>query len=215
MSESKDMNDEQLQKLYELAQARRAGEPRGCDIAPEAMVDILTHKLPEAEHRRILLAIMANPSCRREFELLRAVSQDEGRPAGRRRTFFVPVSVAAALALLIGGGLYWKNLEGPAADPNRAAAVSEVGLVTPGPGDAAPADRRFVWRAVPGTLRYDFSLTTASGQLVYAATRPDTSLTIPDSVRVESGDLRWWVEATTGDGRQFRSAIRRLRTTSP
>jgi hypothetical protein len=211
----KDMNDERLQELYELAQARRAAEPRECDIAPETMVDILTHRLPEAEHRRILLAVMASPHCRREFELLRAVSQGEGRPERRRRTFVVPVSLAAALALLIGGGLYWKSLEGPGADPNRAAAVSEVGLVTPDAGGAVRADRRFVWRAMPGTLHYDFSLTTASGQLVYAATRADTSLTIPDSVRVESGDLRWWVEATTGDGRQFRSTIRRLRTISP
>jgi len=211
------MNDERLRELYQQALARRAAEPGGCEISPETMLDVLTHKLPEADHRRILLAILTDPRCRREFELLRAVSRDESRPAARQRRFFIPISLAAGLALLIGGGIYLKTLQRSTTDTTRSGSDSgEIALVTPGPGGAAGIDRRFVWRAVPRTLRYDFNLTTPGGQLVYAASQADTSLTIPDSVKMISDtELRWWVEATTGDGRQLRSAIRRLRTTSP
>lgn len=91
-----------------------------------------------------------------------------------------------------------------------------MALVTPQPGNMAATERLFIWRPVPDALRYQFDLLTTGGRIVFSATQTDTVLTLPDSVRLSAGDeLRWWVEATTADGRQERSAVRRLSVVQP
>jgi hypothetical protein len=39
----------------------------------------------------------------------------------------------------------------------------------------------------------------------------DTTVTLPDSIRLESGvEYRWWVRASLADGRQLSSGMQRL-----
>jgi hypothetical protein len=101
-------------------------------------------------------------------------------------------------------------------DAMRGEVSTTVQLVAPTEGDHPRSGLEFVWRAVPGAIRYELSLVTAGGRAVYSASQADTSLVLPDSVRpTPSDELRWWVEATTEDGVQARAALRRLRVITP
>jgi len=209
------MTDDKLRELYGQAQARRAAEPGGCDIPPETMIDILHHKLPAAEHRRILLDIMADPRCRREFELLRSVAGAQKRVTTSWVTGW-PLRIAAVLVLFLGGGVLWQTLRAPPGDVVRDGGETGLVLVSPESGRATSSVRLFVWHPVPGALSYEYNLVTRGGRLLYNTTTRDTSAAVPDSLGLAPGeDLLWWVEATTADGRQVRSSLRRLSIVAP
>ena len=208
------MTDERLRELYQRVMARRAAQGGDYPVSPEEMVQVLEGRMGESERQRVLLAIMSDPRSRQEFDLLRAVvagaeRQSSGRPAQATRW----LSLAAGLVLFVGAGLAFRVwMRRSTVEPFRAGSESlEVQLLSPAPGMGRAAGLRFVWRSVPRALRYDLNLVTAGGRLIYTATLTDTAATVPDSVRVEpNADLRWWVEATTTDGRQTRSALRPL-----
>lgn len=214
------MNDERLQDLYHRAMARRAAQTSAREISPEAMVDVLTGQLPEAERQRVLLAIMSDRRCRQEFELLRAVVEgaSPAEPARLRPVRnWARLGLAAGVALIIGAALLWRAKH-PEQEPIREGSQpGEVQLMAPESGTTLVSDLRFVWRSVPGALRYEYSLVTKGGRLVFSATLVDTALALPsrDSLPLRSDDeLRWWVEATLGDGHQSRSVLRHLKVTN-
>jgi hypothetical protein len=207
------MTDEQLQDLYQQAQVRRAAEAGACDIPPETMLDVLNHKLPVAEHRRILLDIMADPHCRREFELLRAVA---GKREAVTRSWVTswPLRIAAVLVLFLGGGLLWQTLRTQPRDVVREGGDAGLVLVSPESGNTAA--RLFVWHSIPRAISYEYNLVTRGGRLLYNTTTRDTTAALPDSVVMKAGeDVLWWVEGTTAEGRQVRSSLRRLSIVSP
>lgn len=213
------MSDERLQLLYRQAMERRAARGGSCQVSPEAMVDVLENRLPEAERHRVLLAVMSDPTCRREFELLRAVVEGSS-PSPRHRWPAWQLGVAATVAVVVGASLIWSTLPKPAdLEPVRAAgAAGEVLLVSPESGGSLGSEGRFVWHAIPGAIHYEYILATEGGRAVFSTSVADTTVTLPplDSLRVDHRDrLRWWVEATLSDGHQIRSSLRRLQITSP
>ena len=212
------MSDERLQRLYRLAMERRAAQGGSCQVSPETMVDVLENRLPEADRQRVLLAVMNDPTCRREFELLRAVVEGAS-PSARHRWTGWQLGLAATVAVAVGAGLIWGRLPKPAdLEPERAGGVGQVLLVSPEAGGNPGADRRFVWHGIPGAIRYEYTLVTTGGRAVFVSSVTDTTLTLPrlDSLNINPGEeLRWWVEATLADGHQVRSALRRLQISSP
>lgn len=68
------MTDERLRDLYLAGlDARRAREPRGCDVDPEALLALARGELPPEERPALLDRVMASAACREELALLRAV----------------------------------------------------------------------------------------------------------------------------------------------
>ena len=194
--------------------ARRAAAGGDYAVSPEEMVEVLTGRMADPARQQALLTIMSDPRCRAEFDLLRAViagaeSEVVSRPARSRWA----LSLAAGLALFVGAGLVVRGMmQRSTVDPFRESAEGlDVRLVSPASGTERAADLRFVWRSFPRALRYEFNLVTAGGRLIYTATLSDTTLTLPDTARVSpDAPLRWWVEATTSEGVQTRSALRPL-----
>jgi hypothetical protein len=177
---------------------RDAGERAGC-VPPEKLHDLVEGRGSEAERLELLDHVMACNACHKEFELLRAIVH--ARPRERRfKTRYL--AIAASLAVIVGAGIIWKQLQNaqPASDTLRGPA--EVVLVSPTGELATGESLAFVWRSVDGAVSYEVELSDADGNALYGAATPDTSLALPSSIALtpEKAYL-WWVRARLADGR--------------
>jgi len=209
------MSEERLRQLYSAAVAGRSraeGHP-----APEAIAALARREGSEAGRLATLDHVMGCGECRRDFNLLRTVQRagvESGvAPSGARRSWFMPVALAASLLLAIGIGR--AALQVRSDDTTRGRETGAVTLVRPGTDAAAGEALTFTWRPVPGAQRYELELLDAGGNVVASAATGDTA-TAPQAVRtLAPGEYRWWVRATTSDARVLRSALRPLRLATP
>jgi hypothetical protein len=198
------MSDERLKTLYREAQARRASRGEPCGVPLETMIEVLEQQGSEESRHRALAEILANPACREEFELLRAVITAGRHPqSSRRRTAW---RWAAAMVAVVGLGWAARTALAPATRDALRGGAAGFALVSP--EGAVDHPTVLAWRAVPGAFRYEVSLVDSVGALRYATTTADTQLTLPDSVALAPGAIyRWWVRASLPDG-----AVRRSNT---
>jgi hypothetical protein len=206
------MTDERLQRIYAQVLARRTPADRAACPAPEALLALVERAGGETERLDTLDHVMGCGACRGEFELLRAVA---GAGIGRARWAWHSwrpwAALAAALTVMAGIGVVtrWGTLREP--DPLRGTPEGALVLVTPPDGAALAPDRRLVWRSVTGAVRYTLEIMDADDRAAYATGTPDTVIAIPDSVRLDAGDHRWWVRARKGDGSEVASALWSIR----
>ena len=198
------MTDAELRRSYaRLLAARAAGSQEPC-LTPEALLELAEGGVPEVERFARLRHVGSCASCRAELDLLRAVVEGARRLERPR----VPVlALAASVAILSLSLAVWRIglISRGDADAMRGAAGG-VKLVAPVGGEVARRPVVLVWRQTPGVVRYEIEVLAAGGALLYAASTPDTVLTIPDATRVEPEQTHyWWVRAIRSDGTQFRS----------
>jgi len=209
------MSEERLRQLYSAAVAGHSsaeGHP-----APEAIAALARREGSEADRLATLDHVMGCGQCRRDFDLVRTVQRagvESGVvSSGARRSWFVPVALAASLLLAVGIGR--EALRMRSDDITRGRVTGSVTLVRPGADAAAGEPLAFAWRPVPGAQRYHFELLDAGGNVVASAATGDTAAA-PLAVRtLPPGEYRWWVRATTSDARVLRSALRPLRLSTP
>jgi len=206
------MNEERLRELYVAAQARRAAQGEPCGMPFETMMDVLEGRGSEEDRRQALAAIMRNPACREEFELLRSASRaSRGIPrpvtpaGGGRWLAGVAALVGAALAaaaLLGRGGL------------RRAA--DEVPLLAPAEGAEVTLPASFSWRPVPGALDYTLQVVRRGGESVLAVTLQDTTYTWAVATGQVAGHRFFWlVSASLASGTSVHSGARAFRVPKP
>ena len=155
-----------------------------------------------------LAALTEDPVIADEIQL--AERQFGARPDRRRRSrWMLPPKLVGALAaaavvlLVVRVGTQWSarsaSLDGSAAAPHRAptiAAMEAPRSLFP-VGDVQPP-RAFIWSAVSGSDRYRLTLYDGAGHVVYEAQVRDTSVALPDSVKLARGaPYVWQVEART------------------
>ncbi len=158
---------------------------------------------------------MACPSCRHEFDLLRAVEQ-AGIAAGARRPKvrwqlqrIAPIGLAASLLLALGVAITLNRApEGPDQPRGGAAAVT---LLAPGAQVAADEPITFVWRPVRHANRYVLELLEGSGggKTVLSRETPDTTLVLDPKLFQPGAQYQWWVRAVTPAG-ELASPLRSL-----
>jgi hypothetical protein len=123
----------------------------------------------------------------------------------------MPLVVVTSILLLIALGFAWRTWVPRFSIQFPRRASGAIQLVAPTARPQQSGGLRFVWRSVPGIQRYEYNLVTRSGHVMLIAVAMDTSLTLPDSVKlIPEQELRWWVEATTSDGNRVRSPLRAL-----
>jgi hypothetical protein len=123
---------------------------------------------------------------------------------------------AAVLLLAVSGGVLWRAFESRLDETVRTGgSAREIGLLAPANEASSSRLGAFAWRPAAGALRYSVDVVSPNGTSVYAAVVTDTTMVLPDSVRLSAGEYRWWVEAWLNDGTQARSAVRRLRIVNP
>ena len=112
----------------------------------------------------------------------------------RRMSTVAAVGVAAALLLMV------MPLDDARRDvrTREPAINSTIAPVALAPSGAVPRLDRLLWTSVPGAQRYRVHLHNADGASVWSAQTHDTTLVVPDSVRLTPGAAySWRVEAQT------------------
>ncbi len=122
------------------------------------------------------------------------------RPQPRRRSWYVPIGVAAAAAAVL--LLVWpRAVEEPPLAPNyREPVVTTTAAPSAiAPRGASPAALRLVWTRVPHADRYRLTLFDATGRVISESQTSDTSVALPDTVALQpQASYFWKVEAQTG-----------------
>ena len=209
-------DDEDLRAAY-AARLREPAPPHGPDCPePDALLAALNGEGPEADRLRTLDHALACAACRPQLALLHAVSRGaaEARPAAARLAVWRRLApLAAAASIVVAAGVIglgqWR--QGPGDDVTRAGDAADVTLVAPAAaGAVAAGPATFVWRAVPGALRYTLEVYAADGTVLVGIAAEDTTLATT-LAGVPAGEHRWAVRAHMSDGSERRSEARALR----
>ena len=204
-----DQADPGLLRFARLVAASDAGMP---DVGPDCLDEIALAELAEGASpatRESALAHLA--SCRRCREQLaalmelladagvaaevRRVTPTPARPAWRRPLFAAGLVAVAALLLLFVAPHGSRPPSQEHRGPTLTATPAPV-LVSP-QGDV-PSPSSLTWRAVPDADRYRVTLFDASANLLLDVQTTDTTVALPDSIRIVPGrSYLWKVEART------------------
>ena len=212
------MNDERLRELYRKGLDRDAGSSSPgaptC-VTPEQLLALVRREGAEESRLRTLDHVMACSSCRREFDLLRAVEQagvESGARPGARWQWqrVVPIGLAASLLLALGVTIVL-NRAGERPDHLRGAPAG-VTLLAPAAQVAAQEPITFVWRPVRHANRYVLELLEGNGggATVLSRETSDTTLVLDPKLFQPGAQYQWWVRAVTPAG-ELSSPVRTLR----
>ena len=206
------MKEEDLVRLYQRGATRRPAARADC-VPPEALLDVVEQRGPEAARLESVNHAMACADCREELELLRATRIVRDRARLPRFGF----ALAASLVLVAGLSFYTLGRNRPAsgADDDRAVTRSgsdDVQLITT--GVLYGQTPNLVWRRTSGAASYVVELRREDGTLLTRDTTADTVFAVPDSVRAgPDADAYWAVTARLSDGTSVVSSVRRIRLT--
>ena len=215
---TREFDGDELRSAYEPALRVAATEHRPDCPSAEALQAAVAGKGAERERLVVLDRALTCPACRRELALLQAIGAVESRErtAVVRRsawTRLVPLAVAATVLLAVGltAVNIWRGKAAPLDDVLRAGLTGAPVLLAPASGAAVSQEQlQFVWRTVPGALRYSLELDASDGTVLFGATTNDTSYT-RSLVGTPVGEHRWLVRARMDDGTERRSEARILR----
>jgi len=206
------MNEEDLVRLYQRGTVRRDATRAGC-VPPDALLDVVEHRGPEATRLQSVNHAMGCADCREELELLRTTRIVRDRARVPRFGF----ALAASLVLAAGLGFYALGRQRAPTGIDDAGGVTRSGsedvqLVSEGAiSDQAP---NLVWRSTTGAATYVIELRREDGTLLTRGTTTDTVFAVPDSVRAGPASNAYWaVTARLSDGTSLASPARRIRLT--
>ena len=177
-------------------------------LSPDQVAAYAERRLNDADLSSVERHLADCSDCRRDVaHVVRLL-----RPAQRRWIVRSARLVAAAIIVvvfvrLIPGDASEPAIRDPVRDGNAIDVLGPDSLET-----VAGGPLRFVWRpVVPGT-RYDLTITDQSGSRVFSVGSADTSIALPDSVRLDAErTYLWFVDALRPDGRSVSSGMRFLR----
>ncbi|MGH7470553.1 MAG: hypothetical protein ACRENP_21620 [Longimicrobiales bacterium] len=205
------MNDEKLRAAYALLMETRAG--RADCVTPEALFAVAGDTASEADRLSTLRHVAVCRACQADLELLRTTHQVAlrvSRPVWRSPAF----AVAASVLVLLGSVALWRSLR--PADELMRGGSSAVQLRAPADNAAPELPVQLTWTAAESTRGYTVEIVRTDGAAVFQAATADTTLIVPATAALVPGvDYRWWVNAQLNNGTQRRSAVRRLRITTP
>jgi hypothetical protein len=169
----------------------------------------LDRRLSIPDRERIAAHLAACPECRADVRETQAVLARVRRP---RRIAFAAGSLAAA-ALLVVFVLPTRRSDGPVGAPDLVRAPdAPPALVAIGPSsEARAADLRFTWGRATDALTYRLTLSGEQGIPLWSASTADTSLALPDSVRLTPGARYYWIaDALLRDGTSRSTGLRQF-----
>lgn len=146
------------------------------------------------------------PECRAEAAEVRRVLGGRGGAARRWATLLPLGAAAAAVVLLLwSGGGRQGGAPPRTRDPAFTTTLAPMPIAPTGKVEGA---HRLAWTSVPGAGRYRVTLFDSEGSARWQLASPDTMVTLPDSVRLDSGVAYYWqVKAETGYGRWVESEL--------
>jgi hypothetical protein len=212
------MNDDRLRGLYQksLAQGSGSSAPGAATcVTPEQLLELVRREGAEERRLRTLDHVMVCPSCRHEFDLLRAVEQAGVESGARPRTRWqwqsvAPIGLAASLLLALGLAI---GINRAGEDPDQPRGTT-AGVTLLAPGSQVDADESitFVWRPVRHANQYILELLEegGGGATVLSRETSDTALVLDPRLFQPGRQYAWWVRAVTPAG-ELTSPLQPLR----
>ncbi|MEO6443716.1 MAG: hypothetical protein ABIZ91_08475 [Gemmatimonadaceae bacterium] len=198
--------DEALQRRYaQLVEVRAVGANPAIDL--EVMRALADGSYAGADRIALLEQLLAHPESARELRFLHEVARR--RPA-KRSTSLVPWLAAAAMLIVVVGGVARYGSEEPA-DTFRATPEVTVTLAGPVDGVAWRDSLTFAWQPVPGALSYRVEILDGDAAVVDSVTVHDTAVVRGRPEMARATLLQWSVQAHFADGTVLRSRPRSLR----
>jgi hypothetical protein len=193
------MNDERIREAYERALPERDGGGPLDDVSAERLRRLVEQEGSDMERLRTLDLALSSAEGRRELEIAWSAAR-AARPPRRR---WVPYAAAAAVLLVAGSLVLEPHViydRLPDTGATMRGAESPITLVGPVGPVAENRAARFVWRRVGQAERYTVVVVDTTGTEIFATETRDSSLVLPDSVRLEAGhEYLWWVQARLTD----------------
>ena len=197
-------------------------ETRDPHLSDDVLAAYLDRALGTAARATADAHLAGCASCRDELVALSALARSTSTPRRLLRVAGPLAAVAAGLLIV---------MLNPANPTTRSAASGDrmretVGVgarrspvlaaVAPREGEIIPSDSarstRFIWRQDARDAAYRLTLTDEGGSVRWSSDTGDTTVTLPDSVRLERGQTYYWyVDALGGDGGTRTSGPRSLR----
>jgi predicted anti-sigma-YlaC factor YlaD len=170
----------------------------------------LDRRLSDAERERFENHLAECPECRQ------AVIEAESLLKRVRPTWKVNkvVALIAAVLVLVAVDLkiqHSNDLSAPTTA--RAISTADAGLTAYGPsGEVTRSGLRFVWSPLAGAISYKILLVDARSRPVWSAAAADTSISLPATVVLRSGEnYLWAVDALASDGTTHSTGLREFR----
>lgn len=175
----------------------------------DQLVDYVRRALPTEEHALVVRHLSTCTRCSHEVgDVVRLTRATTRREHWRR--YGSVAGLAAALALMVWTG----RRTGPdPASPTRDETVTAAAAPVPlEPATTDAGDVRFRWSPSSKVERYRLVLFDSAGSAVFEGESGDTTLVLPDSVRLTRGTLYLWkVEAETSFEKWVSSELVRFR----
>jgi hypothetical protein len=123
----------------------------------------------------------------------------------------VPLAAAAAIAFLAFVGLRWRGVAPAGGEAELRGDAELPQLIAPN-GALEGVRPRFTWRSAGAGAQYRLEVFTPAGDPVYSLRLADTTAALPDTVRLQGGQVyHWWLVVETRGGQEFRSAVATFR----
>jgi len=204
------MNDERIREAYERGLPERDGGGLLDDVSAERLRRLVEQEGSETERLRTLDLALSSAEGRRELEIAWSAAR-AARPSRRR---WIPYAAAAAMLLVAGTVVLKPHVisEGvPNTESTMRGAESPITLVGPIGPVARNRAARFVWRRIGQAERYTVVVVDTTGTEIFATETRDSSLVLPDSVRLEAGrEYLWWVQARLTDQSMITAVTQRF-----
>lgn len=191
------MNDERLREAYERGLPERDTSGPLDDVSAERLRRLVEQEGSETERLRTLDLALSSVEGRRELDIVWAAAR-AARPPRRRWMVYA----AAAAVLLVAGSLVLQPRTRVEPDATSTMRGVESPITLVGPVGAVVENRatRFIWRRVGQAERYTVVVVDTTGNEIFATETRDSSLALPDSVRLVAGrEYLWWVQARLTD----------------
>jgi hypothetical protein len=198
------MNDERIREAYERGLPERDSSGPLDDVSAERLRRLVEQEGSETERLRTLDLALSSVEGRRELDIVWSAAR-AARPSRRRWLPYATAAAAAAVLLVAGsvmlspGGIGDAPITPDAGSTTRGA-ESPITLVGPVGQVAENRAARFTWRRVDQAERYTVVVVDTTGTEIFATETRDSSLALPDSVRLVAGrEYLWWVQARLSD----------------
>ena len=153
-------------------------------LSLESRAPVVAHLLTCARCRSVVNATS---------RLVAETAMSTPAPARPWRRWSLPLGLAAAAALVL--LLVPRRIDDGSTPGLREPTVTSTMApvpISPAPGASVARVDRLVWSSVPGAERYRLRLYTSEGSTLWTAETADTSVALPDSVRLQPRVPYFW-----------------------
>ncbi len=204
------LTDAALRQAYQALLAARAGVEAVPNVSVETIAALAQGTYRGSDRVLLLDRVLADPVTARELQFFRELAAAAPAEPVVRAVPTRWLALAATVALAVGALSVWRVL-GPGRDEPVRGGGAVFSLTEPAPGGTLGKGGRLIWRPAPGAQSYRLELVDEGGAAVFATATPDTSATLPDSVRlVSSRGYRVRLVALLRDGTEATAPVSTL-----